>query len=68
MSVVATLATLTETATSLPSYNQDYINLGTLCFKATGSGTNNWVGPIPGTTVARPGQQTVAMPGFMPSV
>lgn len=68
MSVVATLATLTETATSLPSYNQDYINLGTLCFKATGSGTNNWVGPIPGTTVARPAQQTVAMPGFMPSV
>lgn len=68
MSVVATLATLTETATSLPSYNQDYINLGTLCFKATGSGTNNWVGPIPGTTIARPGQQTVAMPGFMPSV
>lgn len=68
MSVVATLATLTETATSLPSYNQDYINLGTLCFKATGSGVNNWVGPIPGTTVARPAQQTVAMPGFMPSV
>ena len=68
MSVVATLATLTETATSLPSYNQDYINLGSLCFKATGSGTNNWVGPIPGTAIARPGQQTVAMPGFMPSV
>lgn len=68
MSVVATLATLTETATSLPSYNQDYINLGTLCFKATGSGTNNWVGPIPGTTIARPAQQTVAMPGFMPYI
>jgi len=67
MTVVATLSTLTETATSLPSYNQDFINLGSLCFKATGSGTNNWVGPIPGTAIARPGQQTVAMPGFMPS-
>lgn len=68
MTVVATIGTLTETATSLPSYNQDFINLGTLCFKATGTGTNNWVGPLPGTAVARPGQQTVAMPGFQPSV
>lgn len=68
MTVVATLSTLTETATSLPSYDQDYINLGTLCFKATGSGTNNWVGPLPPVSIARPGQQTVAMPGFMPSV
>ncbi len=68
MTVVATLSTLTETATSLPSYDQDYINLGTLCFKATGSGTNNWVGPLPPVSIARPGQQTVAMPGIQPSV
>lgn len=68
MTIVCSQLTLTQTATSLPSYDQDYINLGTLCVKATGSGTNNWVGPIPGTTVARPAQQTVAMPGAFPSV